>query len=202
MLKRIFPEAIINCWDSRTKDSQIVLASAKILSALYGEERFDNGFFLEADDELSRLDYEAELNTYAYINKLASLFSECLYVFTRNSQQYFFKALNTDWQDFYKNELRIRKELRLPPFITLAKITLRALSEDKVYKQANEFYNLIKSKDFETYGPFKEQPFKLRKKFRYSIVIKSEDGYYLRKTIKELVQKIRTSSLKIAVIIM
>ncbi|MDD4183659.1 MAG: hypothetical protein PHT53_07595 [Candidatus Omnitrophica bacterium] len=200
-LKRIFPDIRIDEWEKRTEASKIILATSKILSYMYGSEKFDNGFFLDADYQMARLDYAATFNTYVYIKKLASFFKENLYVFTRNREHYLFKTVNEPWQKFYDIELASRKELKLPPFGIVAQITLRAPAEEKVFERSNSLFKNLSDKGFDVYGPLKEQPFKLRGKFRYSIVIKSKDEYHLRKEIKQIANKKSSRAIQMAIAI-
>ncbi|MFA5007824.1 MAG: hypothetical protein WC546_01215 [Candidatus Omnitrophota bacterium] len=200
-LKRIFPDIKIDEWEKKTPDTQIILATSKILSSTYGSEKFDNGFFLDADYQMSRLNYNATFDTYMYIKKLASLFNENLYVFTRNKEHYLFRTINEPWEHFYDNELALRKELKLPPFGIVVQITLRATAEEKVFERANNLFKELNDKSIEAYGPLKEQPFKLRGKFRYSIIIKSKDGYRLRKEIKEITKNVRSQGIQMAIAI-
>ena len=51
----------------------------------------------------------------------------------------------------------------------------------------------------EVYGPFEEQPFKLRDNFRYSIIAKTKRIRGSRAIIKEEIASFRTSSVKLAV---
>ena len=200
-LKKIFPDIKINDWETKTPDTQIVLATSKILSSTYGSEKFDNGFFLDADYQMSRLDYEATFNTYTYLKKLTCLFKENIYVFTRNKNHYLFKTINEPWKHFYDKELLSRKELKLPPFGALVQITLRARSAEKVFERSNRLFKELTNKGFDVYGPLKEQPFKLRGKFRYYIIMKSKDGYQLRKEIKQIAKDTRSSGIQMAIVI-
>lgn len=200
-LKRIFPDIRIDEWEKRTPESQIVLATSKILSSMYGREKFDNGFFLDVDYQMSRLDYEATFNTYIYIKKLASFFRKNLYLFTRNKEHYLFKTINEPWKNFYNEELALRKELKLPPFGTVAQITLRAQNAQKVLECSESLFKELVNLKFDAYGPLKEQPFKLRGKFRYSIVIKSKDEYHLRKEIKQIANKKSSRAIQMAIAI-
>jgi len=200
-LKRIFPDIRIDEWEKRTEDSQIVLATSKILSSIYGSEKFDNGFFLDADYQMARSDYEATFNTYVYIKKLVFFFKENLYVFTRNREHYLFKTLNESWRNFYNMELTSRKELKLPPFGVVAQVTLRAPAQEKVLERSNSLFKKLSDKGFDVYGPLKEQPFKLRGKFRYSIVIKSKNEYHLRKEIKQIAKETRSHGIQMAITI-
>ncbi|MDP2923249.1 MAG: hypothetical protein Q8O30_05960 [Candidatus Omnitrophota bacterium] len=200
-IRNIFPQVKIAYWQERKPDTQIILSTSQILSSLYGNEAFDVGFVLDADRQMSHLDYEINIDTFIYLKKLSLFFKNNLYVFTQNKDSYVFTSLNQPWKIFYDKELSQRKELNLPPFGFIAKITLRTKDENKLFSKVENLYNKLKEKTIEVYGPFKEQPFKLRGKFRYMITAKSQNGYFLRKTLKEEIRSLRSSSVKVAVAI-
>ncbi|MCK9615464.1 MAG: hypothetical protein M0R48_08175 [Candidatus Omnitrophica bacterium] len=200
-LKKIFPDIKIDEWEKKAPDTQIILATSKILSTIYGSEKFDNGFFLDADYQMSRLDYDATFDTYTYLKKLNCLFRENIYVFTRNKNHYLFKTINEPWKHFYDKELLSRKELKLPPYGALVQITLRARSAERVFERSNRLFRELTDKGFDVYGPLKEQPFKLRGKFRYYIIMKSKDGYRLRKEIKQIAKGVRSQGIQMAIAI-
>jgi primosomal protein N' (replication factor Y) len=201
ILRRIFPDVRIAEWESRKPDTQIVLATSKIIGAIYAQEKFDSGFLLDADYQMSRLDYDATFDTYLYIKTLLRMFQKNVYIFTRNKNHYLFELINTEWTQMYEKELSLRQELMLPPFGTVAKITLRSYKEDGLIKHLNEMLGRLKDGKLDVYGPLKEHPYKLRGKFRYSIIVKSKEDKALRKSIKEIVSGFRTSSLQAAVVI-
>lgn len=198
VLRRMFPEAKIDNWAKRSKDSQIILATSGILSVLYGGQVFDRGFVLGIDSMLSRLDYEATFEAFTYLSRLALLFKKDLFVFTQNSNHYLFKAMGGEYQQFYDEELALRKELELPPYGVLAKITLREKDENRLFKHASQLYNKLCKKGFDVFGPLKEKPFKLRDKYRYTIIVKSKKDSNLREEIKEQIKGLRSTHLKVA----
>jgi primosomal protein N' (replication factor Y) len=201
ILRRYFPQVKIEEWEKKDTHTKIILSTSKILSSLYQRDSFNVGFILDIDDWLSRLNYEATFESFIYLKKLSSFFTDTFYVFTYNKNHYLFEALNKDWKKFYEKELSLRKKLKLPPFGTLAKITTRAKNENKLLERMKNLYNKLKEKGLEVYGPFKEYPFKLRGKFRYSVIVKAKEGYFLRKVIKEETTIYRSSHLKSAIII-
>ncbi|MFH1901666.1 MAG: hypothetical protein ABIK26_05390 [Candidatus Omnitrophota bacterium] len=201
ILKRIFPDCSIDKWEEHKANSQIILSTSKILSFLYSQETFDSGYVLDIDSFLSRLDYAATFDSFLYLKKLSLFFKEALYVFTRNRTHYLFTNLDKNWRDFYDQELSLRKELGLPPFGLIAKITLRAEKEDVLKSAAENLYNRLKKRKLEAYEPFCEHPFKLRDKFRYSVIIKAKKSRFLHEVIKEEVRNLRSSHIKLAVII-
>ncbi len=198
VLKRLFPEAKIDSWQNRRPDSQIILSTSEILSSLYESKTFDLGFMLDADSFLMRQDYNATFDTFLYLKKLALFFKESLYVFTANSDYYLFKYLNEPWEGFYKQELKFRNEVNLPPFGLIAQITLRAKNKNKLLEKANDLYNRLEKRGQQVYGPFEEHPFKLRDKFRYSLIVKGQRTSECHKIIKEEVLETRASHVQLA----
>jgi len=194
LLKRIFPEAKIDDFSDICSNTQIALSTSKILSHLYEPQKFDRGFVLDADLFLNHIDYDTTFNAFLYLKKLLLLFQDSLYVFTRHKGYYLFRHLNESWRDFYESELQFRRKSQLPPFGFIAKITLRAKNKKAILKRINDLYNGLEKKHKEVYGPFEEKPFKLRDKFRYSIIVKAEKTPRSRRMIKEEIRGFRTSS--------
>ncbi len=200
-LKKVFPEAKINDFSDLGSDTQIVLSTSKILSYLYESQKFDRGFVLDADLFLNHIDYNTTFKAFLYLKKLFLLFKDSLHVFTRHKDYYLFKHLNENWKDFYEAELQFRRKSQFPPFGLIAKIILRGKSEKVLLKRTKDLYNRIEKKHREVYGPFEDKPFKVRDKFRYSIIIKAERTSQVRKMIKEETKGFRTSSIQMAIIL-
>ncbi len=199
ILKKIFPEVKINNSLDSSGDAQITLSTSKVLSYLFEPQKFDKGFVLDVDLFLNRTDYEATFKTFLYLKKLLTLFKESLYVFTRHKDYYLFKHLNENWKDFYESELQFREKSHFPPFGLIAKITLRAKNEKVLLKRTKGLYNKLEQKFKEVYGPFEEKPFKLRDKFRYSIILKIKKDFLSRELIREGIKGFRSSSVQLAV---
>ncbi len=198
-LKRVFPEARIDNFSDVRSGTQIALSTSKILSHLYEPQKFDRGFVLDADLFLNHIDYETTFNAFLYLKKLLLLFQDSLYVFTRHKDYYLFRHLNESWRDFYESELQFRRKSQLPPFGLIAKITLRAKNKKALLKRIKDLYNRLEKRHKEIYGPFEEKPFKLRDKFRYSIIVKAKNVPQSRRLIKEEIKGFRTSSIQMAV---
>lgn len=200
ILKRTFPNAKINAWDEKTPMTQITLASAKLANLSLTGACFDVGFVLDADMFLSRFDYDSAINYFIYIKKLAALFKDNIYVFTRNKNHYLFDNINNDWHVFYDKELALRKELGLPPYRIVTKIVMRGFDENLLFNKAQQLYNKLKAKELDVYGPLKEYPFKLRDKFRYSLTIKNKNRKHFYQALASEINSFRSGNIKIAVI--
>jgi primosomal protein N' (replication factor Y) len=204
ILKRFFPDVKIEKWERKEEDTQIIISTSKILNSLFyneGKEKFDVGFVLDVDLFLSRLDYEAAFRAFIYLKKISIFSKESVYIFTKNKKHYLFEYLKKEWKDFYDKELLFRKEVDLPPFGSVAKIILRAKNKNRLLTKCEKLYNKFKREKLSIYGPFEEYPFKLRDKFRYSLIIKSKRNRLLRKLIKRKIKDLRKSHLKLAIVI-
>ena len=133
--------------------------------------------------------------------RLSFIFKETLFVFTRSSEHYLFKTTGQNYTNFYEEELSYRKDLSLPPYGAIAKLTLREKNEFRLLKHAQDLYNKLERKNFDVYGPLKEYPFKLRDKYRYTVIAKSKSNSDLRKAVKEETKNLRSSYLKLAAVI-
>jgi len=200
ILKKNFPEVKIDSWQNQRQESQIILSTSKILSYLYdARTNFDNGFVLDIDSFLARSDYESTFAAFLYLKKLSFFFTGALYVFTNNKDYYLFAHLNKEWRGFYEAELNFRQELNLPPFGLITKITLRAKNKNSLLKRSQDLYNKLEKSGLEVYGPLEEIPFKLRDKFRYSLIVKTKRNLACRKTVKEEIKDFRVSGGQIAI---
>ncbi|MCM8786565.1 MAG: hypothetical protein NC935_00710 [Candidatus Omnitrophica bacterium] len=201
ILKNIYPDVKIATLEDMTADTQIILATSKILNFLYKDEFFDVGFLLDTDMFLSQPDYQATYDTFIYINKLSYIFKDILYVMTHNKNHYIFKNL-LKWEEFYKEELQLRKQFDLPPYKKIADIIIRGKNKNKLSKRVENLYNKLKQyKNVKVYGPLENYPPKLRGKFYYKLVIKSKSQIRLRQILKNEIEQLRASSFKIALII-
>ncbi len=200
VLKRSFPEVRISSWQDRSPESQIILSTSKILSSLYDSPLFDLGIILDLDVFLTNPDYQTAFNAFLYLNKLEHFFKDTFYVFTGNKDYYLFRYLSGEWKKFYEAELELRRELKLPPCEALVKIVLRSKKRNYLLKKASFLYNKLHKRYPQAYGPFPEQPFKFRDKYRYWLVVKSGGSPDFRQTIRKSMEAVRSSEVQRAVI--
>jgi len=77
-----------------------------------------------------------------------------------------------DYFGFYKEEVKTRKMFNYPPFSRLVRIVSSSSNREKSEKLINSAYEKVKQ-NYEVLGPSKCPIFKLRNKFRYHIIIKT-----------------------------
>ncbi len=97
-------------------------------------------------------------------------------------------AAKHDYEKFYEREVSSRKELLFPPFVHLAKITVRSRNDELARKVADDLAKEIGSeaaRAIKIAGPAPSPIAKMRGYFRWNILLKGKD----RKAICELLKK-------------
>ncbi len=86
-------------------------------------------------------------------------------------------AAKHDYEKFYEQEIKSRKELLFPPFVNLVKVTVRARNDELTLKVAEELTDAIKSenKELKVAGPAPAPIARMRGYFRYNILLKGKD---------------------------
>ncbi|MDP3730492.1 MAG: primosomal protein N' [Candidatus Omnitrophota bacterium] len=102
-------------------------------------------------------------------------------------------AAKHDYEKFYDEEIVFRKELELPPFINLVKVTVRARNEDITSKTAAELAQAIKSVDVDAKiaGPAPAPMVRMRGYFRYNIMLKGRDRLAMCALLKKVLGSFR-----------
>lgn len=203
-LSRHFSHVKINTIEEAAPDSRILLSTYAVLDspALLKRTGVDVGFVLDSDYFLSRIDFEASLRLYIYLKRLSFLVKEKVCVFTLNPDHYLWEKINSPWREIYEKEVYLRKEASLPPYIHLAKITLRDNDKNRLLKKVHQLYNILSRNDsLNVFGPVEEIPFKLRGKFHYSLIVKAENRSILRNELKTKVEPFRRGSVKMAIVL-
>jgi primosomal protein N' (replication factor Y) len=86
-------------------------------------------------------------------------------------------AAKHDYEKFYDEEIKSRKEMMLPPFVSMVKVTVRARRDDVAQKSAAELAEAIRSQDRDAMvgGPAPAPISRVRGYFRYNIILKGHD---------------------------
>ncbi|MCX7698253.1 MAG: hypothetical protein N2114_02155, partial [Candidatus Goldbacteria bacterium] len=82
-------------------------------------------------------------------------------------------------KSFYENQINLRKQFRYPPFTRILQIITQHEKQENSLKKMNEIKKIIdtiinknKFNDINILGPAPAPLFKLRNKYRYSIILK------------------------------
>ena len=96
-------------------------------------------------------------------------------------------AAKHDYEKFYAEEIEARRELMLPPFVSMVKVTVRARNDDFAQKTAAELAETIRAQDREALvgGPAPAPISRVRGYFRYNIIVKGTDKAAMCALIKK-----------------
>jgi len=98
-------------------------------------------------------------------------------------------------EDLLRNELNLRKENKLPPFIRLIAIIVSSKKHDLSLKGAREIkMKLSKINDIEILGPIDSPLLKIRKHYRSRLLIRFSMKKLMQKKITNLLNKLKISS--------
>jgi primosomal protein N' (replication factor Y) len=102
---------------------------------------------------------------------------------TYNPDHYSIKAAcKHDYREFYDKEISIRKQFQYPPFTLLVNIIIKGPDEKEVISSSSELYRFLqryKSLILEILGPAPAGIRKIRKQYRWQIIMKF-NGYKKR----------------------
>ncbi len=193
---RLLPAQNVPHLDRDTKtlpaDFQILIATQAVLK-FRDKIRVDLAGVLSADSELNRPDFRSGQKAFSLLVLLRMMAQKQLFIQTRLPDDIILKsAQKLDFKKFYKNELKVRKELLLPPFSYLISLTVRALRESTASEQASVLYKEIcehnKSKKIEILEPQPDMIPKLRGRYRYFMLLKGKSAKDMLRVI-HLAQK-------------
>ncbi len=79
-----------------------------------------------------------------------------------------------NYQNFYAQEMQLRKELEFPPFSRLILLRLKGKKEERVWHEARRVYELIKNvQGLKIFGPNNSYYYRIRDDFRVFILLKA-----------------------------
>ena len=102
---------------------------------------------------------------------------------------------NEDPYIFLDREIQLRKKNNLPPFVRFISLILTSSNESKLEKEALNLKEFLLSKISEkVLGPVEAPVYKIKKKYRQRILIKSKKTVKIQKKLKEILNKYKLSS--------
>jgi len=200
-LARIFPKYRLGLYDRDTKNLPVQF---DILIATQAILRLQNQFSVELigaihmDSELNHPDFRSAHKTFSLLIQLRQMTKEKFIVQTRLPENYCFKsAAKMDFKGFYREEIKFRRQLGLPPFNHLVSIIVRAAQEKAAFEQVNIFYR--KMQDTLKRGIMVTEPQpdvmpKLRGKYRFMILVKGKSAEKILSFVRTSLKGIKRKS--------
>ncbi len=157
---------------------------------------------ISADTMLNLPDFRASERTFNLLTQVAGRAGRSkeggrVIIQTYTPEHYAINAASKhDYGSFYKREINSRRELSLPPFVNIIRLTLRSRSEEKVIKAAASFAAAIKNgmRSVKMLGPAPAVISKLKNQYRWNIVLKVKDAGGEGARLRGLLKKIRRPS--------
>lgn len=210
LLKKRFPLAKIGRVDAGNYDKFTEYDQYDIIVGTQILQHFD--FFPKAtflgilliDLLLNLPDFRSTERTFQIIvslmQRLDSSKSETVVMIqTYNPEHYLLQVLkNRDWDGFYCQELRLRRELKYPPFGYLTQIIVRGADRLQSEQAATDLAEKIGKYSVKFFGPAPAYRAKLRGQYRQQILLKTSKHETLIKALRKVMPNKRTSALKIS----
>ena len=156
---------------------------------------------ISADTMLNIPDFRSAERTFQLMTQVAGRAGRGstrgqVYIQTYNPDHYSIQAArNHDYEAFYKNEIKLRKELNYPPFCFLVNILVRGTQKEIVKKEIKKLGQKIHkqhhSSIMEIMGPSPAPIPKIRGKFRWQIILKFAEKKLRKKILNKLKKEVQ-----------
>ena len=218
LVREMFPEVNIVRMDGDTTtkkgsyDSILDDMKNKKIDILIGTQMISKGLDFEnvvlvgiiaADTTLNLPDYKSPEKTFQLVTQVAGRAGRgdtegSVVLQTYNPDHYSITHATTqDYENFYNTEIKLREEFLYPPFINLINILIYGENQQLVHKLSKEIYDIIGKEIYNIYqrsyrdyiiGPYPAPLEKIKKNYRFQIILKVEDVY--KDELKDLIYRV------------
>ena len=202
---RQFPQARLARYEQDNKDLpadyDILLATKSILR-FKGRLCVDFLGVIQIDSEFHRPDFRASEKTFSLLTDLSGMAKKSMIIQTRHPDNYALKAFyKNDVKGFYREELRLRKDLTFPPYQHLVSLLMRGTLVNRVAASAEQLFESLqsqKTKGLEIFEPQPDAVAKMRGKYRFQILLKGKSIDELTRTVKKSIKSFKRSGIAIS----
>ena len=225
-ITKLFPDSRICRMDSDTTKAKGALE--KILQKLWqreidilvGTQMITKGHdfpfitlvgVISADTSLNMPDFRAGERTFQQLTQVAGRGGRGaapgrVIIQTFNPQHYALKhARNHDYKSFYEEEIAFRKDLKYPPFGRIINLRMSATNKETLLEQAKLLGKMAKKlsaqsgNKVEIMGPTESPLAKIKGRFRFQMLLKSDNAQALHQLARELLQKMEKGTVKVTI---
>ena len=104
-------------------------------------------------------------------------------------------SVSHNYVQFYKREIKSRRELSLPPFSHLITLTLKGYDSNKVERSAQDLAQKLRkrssSSSVEIVGPAPAPISKVRGKYLWNILLKADNPFEPVKSLKQIAKDVK-----------
>ncbi|GAV25027.1 primosomal protein N' [Carboxydothermus islandicus] len=219
-LKKLFPAKIFRVdYDTmRSKNSYDKILEAiknKEADIIIGTQMLAKGFdfpdltlvgVLNADQSLNLPDFRAGERSFNLLTQVVGRAGRGIVpgeviIQTFNPENYIIQAVQKgNFQQYALKELSLRKQTGYPPFSRIFRLIIAGEDEQQVVEGANILVNLLKnaskfSSEIEIIGPAAAPFYKLKRNFRYHILLKTNKSSFAREVLKAGLREFKKCSL-------
>ena len=170
-----------------------ILVGTQMISKGHDFENVTLVGVVNADSALFLPDYRAAERTFSLLTQVSGRAGRGalpgrVFIQTHNPDHYVFKSVaGHDYEAFFEEEIRFRREAVYPPFGFLANLVLAGESPEKTEEAAAALASDLRHRadQVEILGPAACLLSRIRKKFRYQVVLKSVRRSPLHRLLKE-----------------
>ena len=198
-LEEVFPDAVIEKFDrdiitSKSRIDKVLKKFAnKEIDILVGTQMLSKGHdypdvklavVLDIDFLLNSADYRAGERAFSLARQVEGRAGR------KEDGEVIIQTLNPEffdrsYEEFYDEEINLRKELLYPPFVRMAKIEFSDKIKEKAYLKMQKFIKCLGDRE-EIVGYGEAPIFKLKNRYRYQVLLK---GKNLQKLIFPCIDK-------------
>ncbi len=215
-LKNLFPQKVIKILSSDylTKKNQsenlINQISDEKIDILVGTQMISKGFnfpklncIVVVDAEFGGKDYdlrttEKNVQLYNQLSGRAGRFSKdsiIIYQTVNPDNHILNNILENNIENFFFNELKLRKHNNLPPYSRFIALIISSNSRENSYRGALEIKRKIEQLDHtQILGPVDSPIFKKKKKYRTRLLIRSKSKIMCQKPLAKILENLKISS--------
>ncbi|MEK9638942.1 MAG: primosomal protein N', partial [Pelagibacteraceae bacterium] len=214
-LKKIFPDKNIEIFSSdflskKEKTETIIKKiEANKIDIIVGTQLISKGFnfpklncIVVVDADFSGMGYdlrttEKNIQLYNQLSGRAGRISNNTTIIYQTAQpfnQTIREVIENNPEKFLENELLVRQKKNLPPFSRLISLILSSQSSQESYRAAQEIKKrLIKIDNLEVLGPIESPIFKIKKRFRTRLLLRTKKNVLIQKNIRKIIDNLTIS---------
>ena len=214
-LKEIFPEKKIKILSSdflnKKRETKNLLSDIEKnkINILVGTQLISKGFnfpnlncIVVVDADFSGMGFdlrstEKNIQLYNQLSGRAGRFSKdsiVVYQTFNPSDETLKNIIENDPNKFLEEEICLRKEKKLPPFVRLIAFIISSKNEEDGFLEAQKIKkNLLSLKNIEVLGPVTSPIFKIKNKYRTRLLLRSKSNFLIQKEIDKILKKINLS---------
>jgi len=202
-LKRVFPSKKIITFNEFERSSDgnsdfdILISTQKIVH--YDYFKFDLTVVWDLDSLLNIGDYRSSENLFHLLSSLLVKTENRMIVCSSQNQEFYLLKYLTklDYKNFYKEELKFRRQLNLPPYFHFCLVSIRSLKKEYSQNTSKRLFGLLKkdkNSKIELVPSQDQGKSRVRGKHYNYLTVKSDNPTLLMNYIKRNVARVKTSS--------